>query len=230
MKRTAIAVLGLALSLIGSGCRVWYAAARNLAYEAHLNSDSRWENREDAEQARHAWRACHRDDPHGSRQPDYACGFKDGFADYLRAGGNGQPPPLPPRRYWHAKYRTPTGHQAVEAWYAGFSEGVAAAKNSGLRRWRVVSLHAGPVGPPKLTPGGPPLVPPAGPFAPFPFPHAERPDALETLPAPRPLPGPIEKAPAAQGYSAMPVTPRTNVQGPVLPPPQGVPGSAAIEE
>ena len=31
---------------------------------------------------------------------DYERGFENGFIDYLMYGGSGNPPPLPPRRYW----------------------------------------------------------------------------------------------------------------------------------
>src|SRR5262249_24770184 len=44
-----------------------------------------------------------------SYSADFALGFKDGFADYLFAGGPGNPPPLPPRPYWRAEYQTTEG-------------------------------------------------------------------------------------------------------------------------
>ena len=60
-------------------------------------------------------------------------GFLDGFVDYLDAGGTGNPPPLPPRRYWKAKHENPNGNCAVQDWYRGYARGVAAAQVSGYR-------------------------------------------------------------------------------------------------
>jgi len=60
-------------------------------------------------------------------------GFQEGFADYLYAGGSGNPPPLPPRWYWKAGYGTPEGHQAIDDWFAGFRQGAGVAQSSGYR-------------------------------------------------------------------------------------------------
>src|SRR5262245_2864118 len=54
---------------------------------------------------------------------DYQDGFVDGFVDYLEAGGTGEPPMLPPRRYWRASFQSPAGHQAAEQWFEGFRHG-----------------------------------------------------------------------------------------------------------
>ncbi len=64
---------------------------------------------------------------------DEQCGFLDGFADYLDAGGNGNPPPLPPRRYWRTEHENPDGYQAMQDWYRGYAQGAAAAQASGYR-------------------------------------------------------------------------------------------------
>lgn len=69
---------------------------------------------------------------------DYAIGFKDGYTDYLDAGGNGEPPPLPPRTYWTEHYETPEGHQAIQDWFAGFRHGAAVARQSGCRHFATV--------------------------------------------------------------------------------------------
>src|SRR5437879_1645333 len=45
---------------------------------------------------------------------DFGRGFQEGFADYLYAGGYGNPPPVPPRSYWRAGYGTPEGHRAID--------------------------------------------------------------------------------------------------------------------
>jgi len=60
-------------------------------------------------------------------------GFQEGFADYLYAGGSGNPPPLPPRWYWRAGYGNPDGHRAIDDWFAGFRRGAGLAQSSGYR-------------------------------------------------------------------------------------------------
>jgi hypothetical protein len=64
---------------------------------------------------------------------DQERGFEEGFVDYLIAGGTGHPPPLPPRRYWKAKFQTPDGQLAVQQWFRGYEHGAAVAEASGLR-------------------------------------------------------------------------------------------------
>jgi hypothetical protein len=123
--------------------------------------------------------------------PDYAMGFKDGFADYLYAGGTGEPPPLPPRYYWKMRYETPDGHQAMEDWFAGFRHGAGVARASGYREWVTIASSVPPdargARPPALllpdsTPAAPAgtMLPPPRQFSP---PQGERP-ALP--PGPRP--------------------------------------------
>lgn len=113
---------------------------------------------------------------------DFRCGFKDGYADYLFAGGTGNPPPVPPRCYWNACYQTPEGHQAIEDWFAGFQAGAAAAKASGKRELVTVpaSTALPPSDPPPQLPPPPP--PPSLPVSPQTTPE-------EVLPPPKPLPG-----------------------------------------
>src|SRR5439155_20779353 len=82
-----------------------------------------------------AWQEITKANPDPSYSPDYVCGFKDGFADFLYAGGTGEPPPLPPRQYWKIKYETAEGHQAIEDWFAGFRHGASVAQTTGYRQW-----------------------------------------------------------------------------------------------
>ena len=65
-------------------------------------------------------------------------GFSDG--DYLEAGGTGQPPAMPPRRYWKAVYQSPEGRLAVQDWYRGFAYGAEMAKASGYRQLVTIPL------------------------------------------------------------------------------------------
>src|SRR5207237_1248141 len=81
-----------------------------------------------------------------------AVGFKEGFAEFLYQGGDGEPPPLPPQKYRSIRYQTPEGYQAVEAWFAGYRHGAAEARKSGQRE--LVT------GPSALRVPSPPLDPP----------------------------------------------------------------------
>src|SRR5262249_39466700 len=121
--------------------------------------------------------------------PDFQQGFLCGFADYLYAGGTGNPPPLPPRGYWKSEYETPEGRQAVQDWFEGFRTGAARARASGYRELVTVPISALPP-PPPLPP--PPLLPP-NPIPPAPVeshPSGEKPPAEGAMPAEEVLPGP----------------------------------------
>ena len=50
-------------------------------------------------------------------------GFQDGFADFLYAGGNGEPPVVPPWYYRRTVYETPEGLASTEEWFAGYRHG-----------------------------------------------------------------------------------------------------------
>ncbi len=65
-------------------------------------------------------------------------GFEDGFVDFLVYGGTGNPPTLPPRRYWRMKYQNQNGYLAVQDWYRGFQHGVEVAQASGYRNYITV--------------------------------------------------------------------------------------------
>src|SRR5947207_1402939 len=63
----------------------------------------------DRQVAEFAWAEYKTAFPNPGHSHDWERGFKDGFADYLYAGGTGLPPPLPPREYWTTAYETPGG-------------------------------------------------------------------------------------------------------------------------
>lgn len=66
--------------------------------------------------------------------PDHPDHFRGGFKDgYIAVamGATGCPPTLPPKKYWHAKYRTADGKLVVTAWYNGYAEGATAAEATG---------------------------------------------------------------------------------------------------
>jgi hypothetical protein len=96
-------------------------------------ADDVLERRRNYKFAEEKWHEFAQANPAHPSSPDYVNGFMDGFADYLYAGGTGEPPPLPPRQYWRITYETPEGHQAMEDWFAGFRHGAAVARGSGYR-------------------------------------------------------------------------------------------------
>ena len=119
--------------LLGSGCRVLHDVDRTVHVEpSHFNffgeensTKRRYRKMARYTLARHGAEAC--------QSQDYADGFEDGYVDYLFAGGNGQPPPLPPRKYWGRRYQSEWGRRAALDWFAGFRDGAADAKSSGYR-------------------------------------------------------------------------------------------------
>lgn len=74
----------------------------------------------------------------GGASPDYAAGFHDGFVDYVYGGGSGEPPPVPPRRYWNAGLRLPEGKARAGDWFAGFRHGARVARDNGYREMGTV--------------------------------------------------------------------------------------------
>ncbi len=65
--------------------------------------------------------------------PNYSWGFREGFVEYVYAGGNGEPPAAPPRALWKAGWRTRSGKQAADAWFAGYRHGAMVAHEGGFR-------------------------------------------------------------------------------------------------
>ena len=182
--------LGVALA---SWC--WSGAAtspgtvcRNLT-EAPLDAlDDKEESVRNTRLAAAAWAEFHGAQPEHSYSVHYADGFQYGFADYLYAGGSGNPPVTPPWNYRRTEYETPQGRQATDDWFAGFRQGATAAQASGYRELVVVHVTPhGPVGMPPGTgeedlrnPGRREAGPASGPLLPPPreIPHAGPPGGL----------------------------------------------------
>ena len=162
-------MLSLGCAMVGSGIdHVVYATKESV--EDHLE---RTRYREWAEAA---WVEAVAHDPAGPYSEDYADGFKAGFIDYVDAGGTGEPPPLPPRRYQGFRYRSPEGYQAIEDWFGGYRQGAAVARQGPYREWitgpsslrgptAILSLELPgappqPAGPAEAVPGMPEQLPP----------------------------------------------------------------------
>lgn len=125
---------------IGSGFEIWRYTTRNL-FELPLDSrDDCVERTRNRREAQTAWKKVQAEHPEKTYSVYYSQGFQDGFADYLYAGGNGQPPVVPPWYYRRAAHETPEGIASTEDWFAGYRHGARAAKESGLREMIVVPV------------------------------------------------------------------------------------------
>jgi hypothetical protein len=165
----------LGLCLLSQGCGPITLATRTLVIEPiHYcaTATNILETRRNYQLADETWQAIAEADPDHLYSPDYVYGFKDGFADYLYAGGTGEPPPMPPRHYWRLHYETPEGHLAIADWFAGFRHGAAVAQDCGYRQWVTIPTsvprhRAAEAEPPPLRPQSP-AVPPEPPVLPPP--------------------------------------------------------------
>jgi hypothetical protein len=85
-----------------------------------------------------AWCQQRSADPEQRESSAYQAGFKDGFVDYVFAGGAGEPPPVPPRRFWNVDERNRHGHAEATDWFAGYRHGAQLARAKGYREWATV--------------------------------------------------------------------------------------------
>lgn len=56
-------------------------------------------------------------------------GFVEGYCNVCN-GGDGYIPAMPPKEYWSYEFQSSDGAQCVSAWFDGFPEGVAAARQA----------------------------------------------------------------------------------------------------
>lgn len=126
----------VAVSLLGSGCALVHDATSMMVHEMHGSVADIREMHRDRGWAEAAWErtrvTC---PPSQASSNDYADGFQEGFAHFVFRGGNGEPPPLAPRRYRNLDRQTPCGFAAMEDWFAGFRHGATVARDGGFRRW-----------------------------------------------------------------------------------------------
>jgi hypothetical protein len=125
----------IGLCTFAPGCRLVYYTADNLCRTVEHCHQAVCEHLRDRRWAANAWNDFCRCNPDAALSGDFAAGFEAGFADFLFAGGTGEPPPLPPERYRKLRYQTPEGYRAKEDWFAGFRAGAAAAHDGGYRQW-----------------------------------------------------------------------------------------------
>jgi hypothetical protein len=179
--RPLFALVLFGLSSLSSGCALFVDASRNFAVSLARPVERARERHRNYRWAEQAWAETCAADGAEPRSPDYAAGFKDGFAEYLFRGGNGEPPLVASLCYRGARYQTPQGYQAIQDWFTGYRHGASVAKKSGAREW-----ITGPSSLRAATPG------PAPPVAPAPPPEGQ-PDQTakprpQVLPPPHPIP------------------------------------------
>jgi hypothetical protein len=138
----ALAVAAIAVGVgCSPGCSVWRHARRTLITEPseysskHDRARSLKAYRQWADEA---WTAESGSCPEVAGDDDYALGFKDGFVDLVYAGGDGQPPPVPPRQFWNVAWRNPPGNAAASNWFAGYRHGAYVAREGGYRENGIV--------------------------------------------------------------------------------------------
>ncbi len=68
----------------------------------------------------------------------YRRGFLDGFVDAVYAGGNGEPPVIPPRPYWRIWFRNAAGDDEIATWTQGFRHGARTALDGGYRERAII--------------------------------------------------------------------------------------------
>lgn len=219
--RHALAMALMVLSIAGPGCALIEDSCHNIANGVKTPIEEHREKARNREWAEAAWRqlVCSSGGP--GRAPyseDYADGFKQGFAEYLYRGGDGEPPLVAPKRYRDFRYQNEAGYRAVEDWFAGYRHGVTMARDSGARKWIVgpssLLPDAGGMAPP---PEGPPPLQERPRFdTPLPQPVPE--SKIEEIPIP---PLPLATKPAAQ---------RNGQQLPKLPPIPEPAASKAVDE
>jgi hypothetical protein len=124
------------------GCTVYQSARRTLIEEPSQFSwrlDRGRSLKVYRQWADEAWAAESVVCPEIADADDYSLGFRDGFVDFVYAGGAGEPPPLPPRKFWNIGWRTPAGANAAEQWFAGYRHGAQVARDGGYRMSGVVN-------------------------------------------------------------------------------------------
>ncbi len=134
-------VIVLGLLCLTPGCSVLYLAKRTVKYEPR-EYDITLEEADACEQyanwSKNAWSEYQSQNSGVPTSADYHDGFRNGFVDYCFAGGSGEPPPIPPRRFWRTMYRNVAGDQSFADWSAGFRAGSGAARAGGYRARAVV--------------------------------------------------------------------------------------------
>ncbi len=125
------------LAVVCSGCSLTKGLNNYLTYNDNSNDFVMgWRNSVWATQAWHNEKRQFVDHPEFRA---FGNGYRDGY-QAVASGGNGCPPPLPPRRYWTWKYQTPEGQSKVAAWFEGYSYGATAAEADGAGNFQDIQV------------------------------------------------------------------------------------------
>ena len=143
MHRRLATVVAIAWCLGTTGCSVWSYAWRVNIFERKLfceEEDSEISMATYRSWADQAWAETGACCPESCQAADYAWGFREGFAEYVYAGGNGEPPAMPPRPYWQADLRSREGAAAAASWFEGYRHGARVAREGGYREATTIKL------------------------------------------------------------------------------------------
>lgn len=161
-------------------------------------------------------------------------GYQQAYID-IALGDSGEVPPVPPKKYWAAHYRTPAGYLEIQEWFTGYKLGSEHALADGRFEYNKIatpySLAAWdqPVSnhweensnvyqsdnQPEVNPA---YAPPAPMSSPLQIPKAPLPSQVKPAPAPAPVPpsiGPAQTIPQKQ--LPPPPQPKQHKVPPVLP-------------
>jgi hypothetical protein len=127
-------LLVLLLGFFSSGCIVVKDGGQRASVDFAESAEDARERVRDRQWAETAWKQNCAANHQRLVSPDYAQGFKDGFAEHLHSGQE-QLPHSAPARYRGVEYQTPQGYRAIEDWLDGYRCGIAVAIESGCRRW-----------------------------------------------------------------------------------------------
>ncbi len=127
--RMALLAWAAAITATFSGC-VSVASLQDWQY-AHTNKA----------RASTAWFENHDHDQRVRLGCDYEAGYKAGFFD-ISTGKDCQLPPVPPPKYWDAKYQCCEGQVCVQNWFKGYQVGMAAAESCGYPAFNDVPTSA----------------------------------------------------------------------------------------
>ena len=127
--------------LLSAGCTVCQNAKRTVCDEPRAYSwkhDRRRSIEAYRQLADEVWLETTGTCPELSGAADYGAGFRDGFVDFVYAGGTGEPPPVPPRHFWNVMLRSPEGKAHADQWFAGYRHGARVARDGGYREFGTV--------------------------------------------------------------------------------------------
>jgi hypothetical protein len=137
VRRTLWLLVACVLVATGGGCSLLQGVRDYAQYNDETDSFVvGWRNYVWANKAWHARKACYVGEQYWE---DFGDGFRAGYRD-AAFGGNGCPPPLPPRKYWSWKYQSPEGQAKMAAWFSGYPHGARAAEEDCAGNWRQIPV------------------------------------------------------------------------------------------